>query len=64
MVLVKTWQLFDLFNIGKKGKENEFKIILQGKKAFSDNKSNKLKKSKNWDFFKGVSQKLAMFLSV
>ena len=32
MVLFKTWQLFDLFNIGKKGKENEFKNILQGKR--------------------------------
>ena len=37
------------------------------KKAFPDYKSNKLKKSKIWDFSKivhGVGQKLAMFLSL
>ena len=37
------------------------------KKAFPDYKSNKLKKSKIWDFSKivhGVGQNLAMFLSL
>ena len=44
-----------VFNIGKKGKENAFENILERKKAFADYKNNKLKKSKNWDFSKGVS---------
>ena len=30
--------------------------ILEGRNAFLDNKNKKLKKSKNWDFSKGVSQ--------
>ena len=44
-----------VFNIGKKGKENVFENILERKKAFPDYKNNKLEKSKNWDFSKGVS---------
>ena len=32
-----------------------FYDILEGRNAFLDYKNKKLKKSKNWDFFKGVS---------
>ena len=34
MVLVKTWQFFDLFNIGKKAKKMSLKIFYEGKKLF------------------------------
>ena len=35
--------------------EKVFYDILEGRNAFLDYKNNKLKKSKNWDFSKGVS---------
>ena len=35
--------------------ENVFDDILERKKAFLDYKKEKVKKVKNWDFFKGVS---------
>ena len=54
MVLVKNWQFFNLFIICRIGKKNVFKNILERKKAFPDYKNKKLKKSKNWDFSKGV----------
>ena len=44
--------LFFLFNIGQ---ENVFYDILERKNAFLGYKNNKLKKSKNWHFSKGVS---------
>ena len=53
--------IFDLAN------QNVLECILERKKAFPHYKSNKLKKSKIWDFPKivhGVGQKLAMFLSL
>ena len=39
----------------KIGQENVFYDILEGRNAFLDYKNKKFKKSKNWDFFKGVS---------
>ena len=39
------------FILGKMRKENVFQDILETKKAFLDYKNNKLKKSKNWNFF-------------
>ena len=65
MVLVKNWQFFHIFNIGKIANQNVLECILERKKAFPDYKSNKLKKSKIWDFSKkvhGVGENLAMFL--
>ena len=50
MVLVKNWQFFHIFNIGKIANQNVLECILERKKAFPDYKSNKLKKSKIWDF--------------
>ena len=41
--------------LGKIRQENVFEDILRRKKAFSDSKIKKLKKSKNQDFSKGVS---------
>ena len=38
-----------------------FYDILDDRNAFLDYKINKLKKSKNWDFSKGVCQKLLIF---
>ena len=66
MALVKNWQFFHIFNIGKIANQNVFECILERKKAFPDYKNNKLKKSKIWDFSKivhGFAQKQAMLLS-
>ena len=54
MVLVKNWQFFLLFILGKKGQENVFDGILERKNALLVYKNKKLKKSTNWDFSKGV----------
>ena len=48
-------ELFPLFILGKIGQENELHDMVEGKNAFFDYKKEKLKKSKNWDCFKGVS---------
>ena len=55
MALVKNWQFFDIFTIGKKDKENVFKSVQERKKAFPDYRNNKLIKSKISDFSKGIS---------
>ena len=55
MVLVKNWKFFQIFILGKIGQKNVFYDILEGRNAFLDYKNEKLKKSKNWDFSKGVS---------
>ena len=41
--------------MGKIGQKNVFYDIVEGKNAFLDYRNKKLKKSKNWDFSKGVS---------
>ena len=46
--------IFQIFILGKIGQKNVFYDILEERNAFLDYK-NKLKKSKNWDFSKGVS---------
>ena len=58
MVLVKNWQLFIL---GEIGQENVFHDTLERKNAFVDDNNKKLKKSKNWDFSKGVVEKCLFF---
>ena len=55
MVLVKNWQFFYLFNIGKIGQEILFENIVARQKIFPDYKKKRLKKWKNWDFSTGVS---------
>ena len=55
MVLVKDWLFFHLFFLGNIGQENVFCDILEQKNAFLGYKNKKLKKSKNWDFSKGVN---------
>ena len=55
MVLVKNWQFFYLFNIGKIGQEILFENIVGRQKTFPGYKNKRLKKWKNWDFSKGVS---------
>ena len=47
--------IFELFFIGNIGHKNVFYVILERKNAFLGYKNNKLKKSKNWHFFKGVN---------
>ena len=55
MIFVKNSKFFDFFILFKIGKENVFYDILYRKNAFLDYKNIKLKKTKNWDFSKGVS---------
>ena len=51
----KNWPFFHLFFWGNIGQENVFYNILKRKNAFLGHKNSKLKKSKNWDFSKGVN---------
>ena len=55
MVLVKTFKIFHLSILGKRGENNTFHDILEGKNVYLDNKNKKLKKSKNYNFSKGDS---------
>ena len=55
MVLVQKWLFFQLFFFGNIGQENVFYDILERKNAFLGYKNKKFKKSKNWDFCKGVN---------
>ena len=47
MVLVQKWPFFQLFFLGKIGRENVFYDILEGNNAFLGYKNTKFKKSKN-----------------
>ena len=53
-ILVKNLKFFPVFNLVKIGQENVFDDILERKKAFLQYKNTKLKKSKHWDFSKGL----------
>ena len=55
MVLVKNWQFFYLFNIGKIGQEYVFETVPERKNAFRDLKIKELKKWIDWYFSKGVN---------
>ena len=55
IVLVQKWPFFHLLFLGNIGQVNVFYDILEQKNAFLDYKNKKLKKSKNWDFSKGVN---------
>ena len=55
MVLVKKWPFFHVFVLCNLGQENVFYNILERKTAFLAYKNNRFKKSKNWDFSKGVN---------
>ena len=55
MLLVQKWPFFQLFFSGNIGHENVFYDILKQKNDFQGYKKNKFKKSKNWNFFKGVN---------
>ena len=55
MIFAKYSKFFHFFILFKIGKENVFYDILYSKNAFLDYKNIKLKKTKNWDFSKGVS---------
>ena len=55
MVLIQNSPFFHLFILGNIGQENVFYDILERKNAFLGYKNKKFKKSKNWDFSKGVS---------
>ena len=54
MVLVQKWQFFKLFFLGNLDQENVFYDILERKNAFLRYKNKDSKKSKNWNFSKGV----------
>ena len=56
MDLVQKWPFFHLYFLVQRGQENVFYDILTGKKnAFLGYKNKKFKKSKNYDFPKGVN---------
>ena len=50
----KNWLFFNFFILANIGQENVFYDVLEGKNAVLGYKSKKFKKSKNWDFSKGV----------
>ena len=51
----KNGRFSNFFFLGNIGQENVFYDILERKNAFLDYKKNKIKKAKNWHFFKGVN---------
>ena len=55
MVFVQKWPSFQPVFLGNIGKENVFHDILAEKKAYLGYKNKKFKKSKNWNFSKGVT---------
>ena len=55
MVLFQKWPFFQLIFLGSIGQENVFYDILQPKNTFLGYKNEKLKKSKNIDFSKGLT---------
>ena len=63
--LVQKWPLFQLLFLGNQSRENVLYYILQRKYPFLGYKNKKFKKSKNWDFSKGVTHgfgpKMAIF---
>ena len=57
MVFVQKWPFFHLFFLGNIGQENVFYDILHRKNAFVAYKNKKFRKTKNWQFSKGVNPK-------
>ena len=55
MVLIQKWPFFQLFFFGNIGQENGFHDILERKDVFLGYKNKKFKKSRSWDFSKGVN---------
>ena len=55
MVLVQNWPFSNFFFLDIICQENVFYDILDQKTVFLGHKNKKFKKSKNWQFFKGVS---------
>ena len=55
MVFVKKWPFFHFLFLGIIGQENLFYNILARKNVFLAYKKKKFKKSKNWEFSKGVN---------
>ena len=55
MVLVQKLPFLQLFFLGNIGQENIFYDILKRKNAFLGYKNKRFKKSKNWNFSKGVN---------
>ena len=66
MVLVKNWQFFYVFNIGKIGQEYVFETVPERKNALRDLKIKEFKKWIDWFFPKGLmhgfGKKLAIFV--
>ena len=55
MVLVQNWPFLHVFIFRDIGQENMFYDIVKQKNVFLACKNKRFKKSKNWDFSKGVS---------
>ena len=54
MVVVKNMKVSHVFSCLQNKPKNVFENILETKKSFEDYKIEKFKKSKNWDFSKGL----------
>ena len=65
MVLVQKWPFFQPFFLSNMGRQNFFYDILKRKNAFVGYKNKTFKKSKNWNFSKGLTlgfgPKMAIF---
>ena len=55
MAFLQNWPFFRLFFLGNIGQEKVFYDILERKNAFVGYTKDMFKKSKNWDFCKGVN---------
>ena len=60
----KNGHFSNFFFLGNIGQENLFYYILERKKAFLTYKNKKLKKSKNWNFFKGITHGLGPKIAI
>ena len=64
MLLVQKWPFFQLFFLGIVGQENVFYDILEPTNTFLGYKNEKLKKSKNRHFSKGLSHALGPKIAI
>ena len=55
MILVKKLKFFHVLCLSKRDREKVFANVLDKKEAFKDYKNNRLRKTQNWNFSKGVS---------
>ena len=64
MVLVQNSPFFHVLFLGNIGQEKVFYDFLERKNAFVGYKNNKFKKSKKWDFCKGLTHGFGLKLTI